>query len=57
MQNADNHVFYINSDINKDKPYLMNDVEPFISCFLVNAHSIINRMDELERYVYSLKPD
>ena len=35
----------------------MNDAKPFISCFLVNARSIINRMDELERYVYAIKPD
>ena len=35
----------------------MNDAKPFISCFLVNACSIINRMDELERYVYVPKPD
>ena len=35
----------------------MNDVKPFISCFLVNARSIINKMDELESYVYTLKLD
>ena len=35
----------------------MNDIEPFILCSLVNARSIINKMDELESYVYALKPD
>ena len=51
VQNAHSHVFYFNSNINKDKPHLMSDAKPFISCFLVNAHSIINRMDELERFL------
>ena len=49
VQNAHSHFFYFNSNINKDKPHLMNDAKPFISCFLVNARSIINRMDALER--------
>ena len=57
VQNAHNHVFNFYSDINKDKPYLMNDVKPFISCFLVNARSIINKMDESECYAYALKTD
>ena len=57
IQNAHSHVFYLNSNINNDKPHLMNDAKPFISCFLVNASSIINRMDEFERYVYALKLD
>ena len=35
----------------------MNNVKPSISCFLANAGSIINRMHELESYVYALKPD
>ena len=33
VHNAHNYVFYLNSDINKDKPYLMNDAKQFISCF------------------------
>ena len=33
VQNAHNHVFCFNSDINKDKSHLMNDVKPFISFF------------------------
>ena len=57
VQNAHNHVINFISDINKDKPYLMNDVKPLTSCFLVNARSIINKMDELENYVHALKPD
>ena len=57
VQNDDSHVLNFNSNINKDKKHLMNNVNPFISCFLVNAHSIINKMDELESYVYALKPD
>ena len=57
MQNAHSHVFNFNSQINKDKPHLMNAVKPFISYFIVNAHSNINKMDQLESYVYALKPD
>ena len=57
MQNARNHVSYFNSDIYKGKPYIMNDVKLFISCFLVNARSIINKMDVLECYVNALQHD
>ena len=57
VQNAHSHVLIFNSDINKEKPHLMNNVKPSISCFLANAGSIINRMHELESYVYALKPD
>ena len=56
VQNAHSRVFFY-SDINKDQPHFMNNAMPYISCFLVNARSIINNMDELEIYTYALKPD
>ena len=48
-------MFNIYSYINKDKPLLMNDAKPFVSCFLVNARSIINKRNEKESYVNALK--
>ena len=34
VQNAHSHVYYLYSNINKDKPHLMNDAKPFTSFFL-----------------------
>ena len=53
VQNA--YLFLFFSDIYKNKSCLMNDVKRFISCFLANARSTIDKMDELGSYVYALK--
>ena len=57
IENTHSHVFNFNTDINKDKPHLMYDAKPFISCLLVNGRSIINKMNELGSYVYAPKLD
>ena len=41
----------------KDRKTVQNNVVGKLSCFYVNARSIVNKRDELELYVLEEKPD